>query len=215
MARGKSPAQAKFDAIVKRSITHVLQPLGFRKSSSEFHRRHNDAVQVVSLESSRASTQAERLFYVNVGLAFDAICQLTDTEIIEKPKEHDCDSRGTRDRLENLVDNVPDRWSIRSDSDLESQARQLRDAVEQLAVELHRIDGIQAYRGHRWFDRFRPKQENAQILYLLGDLDGAWSEVENLCRLFADRDAINKPVWWIQELRLANLEPRCGRPNTA
>lgn len=209
MARDKSPAQTLFDDIVKRAVTPVLKPLGFRKSALNFHRRHKDVVQVVNLQSSHGAAWDEKLFYVNVGLAFDAVCELTDTEILEKPKEHDCDSRGTRDRLESLLDNMPVRWSLNTNADSESVAQRLQTAIEQLAAELETIVGVHTYRTHRWFDRFRPKQENAQILYVLGDLDGAWNEVKQLCELFADRQAINQPEWWVGELGLSRLATRC------
>ncbi len=215
MARDKSPAQALFDEVVKRAVTSVLKPLGFRKSAFNFHRRHKQVVQVVNLQSSHGSAWDEKLFYVNVGLAFDAVCELTNTEILEKPKEHDCDSRGTRDRLEGLFDNMPERWSVNVSGDSESVAQQLKTAIEQLAVELETIDGVQAYREHRWFDRFRPKRENVQILYVLGDLDGAWDEVKQLCTLFADRQAINQPEWWVRELGLSRLATRCEPHNSA
>lgn len=215
MARDKSPAQRLFDDIVKRAVTSILKPLGFRKSALNFHRRHKAVVQVVNLQSSHGSAWDEKLFYVNVGLAFDDVCQLTDTEILEKPKEHDCDSRGTRDRLESLLDNTPERWSVIVNGDSESVAQHLQKAVEQLAVELEIIDGVPACREHRWFDRFRPKQENAQILYVLGDLDGAWNEVKQLCTLFADRQAINQPEWWVEELGLSKLAARCATHKSA
>lgn len=112
MARDKSPAQTLFDDIVNRAVTSVLKPLGFCKSALNFHRRHKDVVQVVNLQSSHGSAWDEKLFYVNVGLAFDAVCQLSNNEILEKPKEYECDSRGTRDRLENLLDNAPAQWSV-------------------------------------------------------------------------------------------------------
>jgi hypothetical protein len=89
--------------------------------------------------------------------------------------------------------------------DSESVAHQLQTGIERLAVELETIDGVQAYREHRWFDRFRPKQENAQILYILGEIDGALNEVNELCKLFADRQGINRPEWWIKELGLTKL----------
>lgn len=208
MPRDKSPAQTLFDDIVKRAVTSVLKPLRFRKSALSFHRRHKDVVQVVNLQSSHGSAWDEKLFYVNVGLAFDDVCQLTGTEILEKPKEHDCDSRGTRDRLESLLDNMPERWLVNVNGDSQIVAQQLQTAIEQLAVELETIDGVQPYRAHRWFDRFRPKQENAQILYVLGDLDGAWKEVRQLCTLFADRLDLNQPEWWVEELGLSKLAAR-------
>jgi hypothetical protein len=211
MARDKSPSQALFDDIVNRAVASVLKPRGFRKSALNFHRRHKDVVQVVNLQSSNASAWDEKHFYVNVGLAFDAICRLTDTGILEQPKEHDCDSRGTRDRLENLLDSMPDRWSVDVNGDSDAVAEQLRDAIEELAAELESIDGVPAYRDHRWFDRFRPKQENAQILYLLGDLDGAWKEVRDLCTLFSDRETVNRPEWWLKELGLTGLTAEAER----
>ena len=209
MARETSPAQSRFDDIVKHSVTSVLKPLGFPKSALNFHRRHKGVVQVVNLQVSHGSTCDEKQFYVNVGLAFDDVSQLTGSEIPEKPKEHQCASRGTRTRLEQLLDNVPDRWSVGVNGYSESVAQQLRSAIEQLAIELEVIDGITAYRKHRWFDRFRPKQENAQILYILGDMDGSWKEVKALCTLFTDREGINKPEWWIEELGLSKLASRC------
>lgn len=215
MARDKSPAQTLFDDIIKRAVTSVLKPLGFRKSALNYHRRSKEVVQVINLQSSHGSTWDEKLFFVNVGLAFDAVCQLTGTKILEKPKEHDCDSRGTRDRLESLVDGLPEQWSVNVNGDSESVAQQLQTAIGQLAVELESIDGVQAYRTHRWFDRFRPKQENAQILYLLGDLDSSWNEVKELCKLFADRQGINQPEWWIEELGLSKLTSSSERHESA
>ena len=215
MTCGNSPAQSLFDNIVKGSVTPVLKPLGFRKSALNYHRRHKDVVQVVNLQSSHGSTWDEKQFYVNVGLAFDAVCQLSDSEILEKPKESECSSRGTRDRLDKLLSNVPDRWSVHVNAESESVAQQLRTAIAELAVELETIDGVTAYREHRWFDRFRPKQENAQLLYIVGDLDGSWTEVEALCTLFADREGINKPEWWIEELGLSKLASRCESHKSA
>lgn len=208
MARNNSPAQAIFDDIVKQAVTSVLKPLGFRKSAFNFHRRHKDVVQVVNLQSSHGSVWDEKLFYVNVGLAFDAICQLTNAEILERPKEYECDSRGTRDRLESLFDNTPERWSIKVNVDSQSVSQELHTAIEQLAFELATIDSVHAYRVHRWFERFRPKQENAQILYVLGDLDGAWKEVKDLCTFFSDRQTANRPEWWLEELGLTKLKTR-------
>ncbi len=39
MAREKSPAQTRFEDIIKSSVTSVLKPLGFRKTGLNFHRR--------------------------------------------------------------------------------------------------------------------------------------------------------------------------------
>lgn len=215
MAQDESSARSLFDGIVTDGVTSVLRPLGFRKSALCFHRRHKEVVQIINLQISRGSTWDETRFYVNVGLAFDDICRLNNTEILEKPKEHDCDSRGTRDRLEGLLDNAPALWSVDINCDSKAISERLQQVFEQLAVDLSKINSVQAYREHRWFDRFRPKQENAQILYLLGDLEGAWQEVKDLCTLFADRQKINRPEWWLEELGLSKLRARREPENTA
>jgi len=215
MAQDESSARSLFDGIVTDGVTSVLRPLGFRKSALCFHRRHKEVVQIINLQISRGSTWDETRFYVNVGLAFDDICRLNNTEILEKPKEHDCDSRGTRDRLEGLLDNAPALWSVDINCDSKAISERLQQVFEQLAVDLSKINSVQAYREHRWFDRFRPKPENAQILYLLGDLEGAWQEVKDLCTLFADRQKINRPEWWLEELGLSKLRARREPENTA
>ena len=202
------PAQAIFDDIVKRVVMPILKLLGFRKSAMSFHRRHRDVVQVINFQSSHGSSWDEKLFYVNVGLAFDAICHLTNREILEKPKEYECDARGIRARLEMLIDGAPARWSVHINSDSEPLARQLHDLIAKLAVELQLIDGVQAYRRHHWFERFRSKRETAQILYVLGDLDAAWNEVQDLCTLYADRQPFNRAEWWIEKLGLSKLTTR-------
>jgi hypothetical protein len=85
--------------------------------------------------------------------------------------------------------------------------------MQQLAGDLDNIDGLAAYRAHRWFNRFRPVQANAQVLYLLGDKAGAWREVQNLAALFADRQNANRVGWWVERLRIPGLsdaEPRAA-----
>lgn len=209
MAREKSPSQIVFDDLVKVAVTSILKTAGFRKSALNFHRRHHETVQVVNLQVSQGSDWNEKHFYVNVAIAFDDVCRLIDIDILDKPKEYECDSRGMHGRLETLIDELPQCWSVRVDEDNEAVAEQLKASMEQLVDELERIDGIRAYRSHRWFDRFRPNKESAQVLYLLGDMDGAWKEVNDLCTLFADRDAINQPEWWVEELGLLQLANRC------
>jgi hypothetical protein len=96
-------------------------------------------------------------------------------------------------------------WHVRSGDAVEAVATPLRLAIERLLPELDTIDGLAAYHSHRWFNRFRPRQENAQVLYALGDVEGARQEVQALAELFSDREAANCPEWWIETLHLASL----------
>lgn len=206
MARTPSPAESLFQTFVAEAVTPPLREAGFRKSGSNYHRRWGDTAQVVNIQLSRGSTWTEKEFYVNVGIAFDAICALAKVPVLDRPKEYECDDRGTRDRLEKLIPDIPSSWVIRVGTDTASDVGRLREGLELLVTELEPIRSPSDYRTHRWFDRFRPVQENAQVLYLIGDREGAFQEVQALAKMFADRQNANRMEWWIERLRLRGLE---------
>ncbi len=208
MVRAQSPAEASLKDVVAQAVTAPLKTAGFRKTGMNYHRRHGQTVQVINVQVSHGSSWMEKKFFVNVGIAFDAVCQLSQVAILERPKEYECDDRGTRDRLGQLIPDIPDSLVVRAGKEVNGILTVLNRAVERLRVELDHIDGLEAYRSHRWFDRFRPTATNAQVLYLLGDPDGAWQEVQDLASLFADRQNANSPKWWIEQLRLVGLENR-------
>lgn len=207
MARADSPAEALLTDVLAQAVTPPLKTAGFRKSGTNYHRRHGEVVQVVNIQVSHGSTWTEKEFYVNAGIAFDAICALAGVPVLDRPKEHECDSRGTRDRLGALIPGAPSSWVLRVGEDASGTVNAVRDCMQQLAGDLDKIDGLAAYRAHRWFDRFRPVQANAQVLYLLGDKTGAWQEVQDLAALFADRQNANRVEWWVERLRLSGLTP--------
>jgi len=143
-------------------------------------------------------------------LAFDELCGLTSLPILEKPKEYECDDRGTRDRLEKFVSNADEEWCAGPSFDAAEVVMRLRSAVTELVGELDHIDEPTRYKEHRWFDRFRPKQENAQVLYVLGDHAAAMEEVRQLAKLFHDRQNANRAEWWIERLGLKELDPEAA-----
>lgn len=207
MARADSPAEALLADVLAQAVTPPLKAAGYRKSGTNYHRRHGETVQVVNVQVSHGSSGSEKEFFVNAGISFDAICALAGVPVLDRPKEYECDDRGTRDRLGALIPAAPESWTLRVGEDASSVVTALRGCVRQLVAELDEIDGLAAYRAHRWFNRFRPAQANAQVLYLLGDRAGAWREVQDLAALFADRQNANRAEWWVERLRLSGLGP--------
>jgi hypothetical protein len=207
MARADSPAEASLADVLAQAVTPLLKAAGFCKSGTNYRRLHGETVQVVNVQVSHGSTWSQKEFFVNVGIAFDAICALAGVPVLDGPKEYECDDRGTRDRLEALIPAAPKSWVLRSGEDASGVVTALRGCVQQLVGELDKIDGLAAYRTHHWFDRFRPAPANAQVLYLLGDKCGAWREVRDLAALFADRQNANRAEWWVERLRLSGLGP--------
>ena len=162
----------------------------------------------MNIQANHGSNWAEKKFYINVGITFDALCELACIPVLEKPKEYECDGRGTRDRLEALVPEAPDSWVVRDGESIHGTITSLNGFIDRLRSALDKIDSLAAYRSHPWFDRFRPRQENAQILYLLGDLDGAWYEVQKLATLFSDRQNAPREDWFVKKLCLGGLASR-------
>jgi hypothetical protein len=207
MPTGKAPSDEFFDWIVREAVTAALKPAGFRKSGTSFHRRLGSCVQMVNVQVSRLSTRDEKRFFVNVGLAFDELCGLANVPVLEKPKEYECAARGTRDRLQRLIPGAEEEWRVGPQSDSVETAQHLGGAMAVLVAELDQVDGPAEYRSHRWFDRFRPKEENAKVLYVLGDHAGALEEVERLADFFADRKNAGRAEWWVEHLGLRGLVP--------
>lgn len=181
----KSPAQEFFDDVVRTAVRPRLHPLGFRKSGVNFHRRHGGCVQVVNLQSSSGSTYEVKQFYVNVGLAFDELCDAAGIEILERPKEYECTDRGLCERMEALVPAAASCWVLTSAS-LDSQRDELDDCMELLAPELDRIDGVPAFRDHPWFEHVTPPVR-VRFDWMAGDRDAALRGLTELWEQFSKR----------------------------
>jgi hypothetical protein len=206
MPATKSPAEEILKRVIDEAFVAVLKPRGFKRTAHNFHRRQGEVVQVVNVQLSQGSTWFEKDFYVNVGLAFDDICRLKNQEIDERPKEYQCDARGTRGRLEEFLRTAPDRWEISNSTDLKDTISALREWIEELATGLDSITSASSYRKHEWFRRHEvPTGVCAQILYLVGEMEAAKDEVQALCTFFADRRTISVPSYWIEELGLEKL----------
>ena len=213
MSRAKSPAETLMTELIARTVTPALKAARFRKNSTSYHRRLGTTVQVVNIQVSHGSNWAEKKFYINVGITFDEICQLAGVPILEKPKEYECDDRGTRDRMERWLPGAPATWVVRHDESIDATISSLNGFLDLLRSALDRIDSPAAYRSHPWFDQWRPRRENAQILYLLGDLDGAWKEVQDLVTLYSDRPNAPREDWFVKKLHLDGLASWLAGPD--
>src|SRR5262249_38749860 len=89
MGSPKSPATALLNDLLTQAVTPRLKQGGFRKNGANYHRRHGTTVQAVNIQSSHGSAWNEKLFYVNVAIAFDGICKLKRIAIVETPKEYE------------------------------------------------------------------------------------------------------------------------------
>lgn len=209
MVADKTLIERNFDSLVRDAITAILKPRDFKKTRLNFRRRLGQVVQVVNVQQSQGNFGNYKAFYVNVGLAFDSVCIHLGVEVSEEPVDYECDQRGIRQRLELLIPTAPARWTVPvADGELATTTSRLKDIVVELATELDQIDGLPAFRSHDWFNKAVSRPLNAQVLYLLGEFDGAWSEIRSICDSFAGRRLLSQPQHWIRELKLNELESR-------
>ena len=205
MANAKSPAEALLDAIVARGVTPTLKAAGFRKTgrivspSSWRDRPGRERPAQPRLDGDGKGVLHQRRHRVRRHLRVGGV------PLLDRPKEYECDERGFRYRLELLLPGSPDSWIVRAGEGMPTPSAHSDSLIPRLREELDRVDGLAAYRSHRWFDRFRPTRQCAQVLYLLGDRDGAWREVQALTVLFSDRPNANRAEWWVERLRLIDL----------
>jgi len=205
-----APLEHQFNELVTQTIAHNLSESGFGRIGQSFHRRLGECVQVINFQTAYGATDQRLEFYINVGLAFDSICRLCRLPILERPKEHQCTVRGTRDRMESLLKGMPGTWEIGQDTDTDELAGRLVPLLGELSNEMDGIDGIEAYSSHRWFMRERPKREIAQIQYLMKDYEAAWEEIRLLTRFFAGKGNASKSDWWLDRLGLGGLKMKAG-----
>jgi hypothetical protein len=203
-----SPERAAMLRLITSAVVPVTKPAGFRKSGQTFHRRRGEAVQLIGFRMAGAGG---REFGGDIGLAFDSMCQLAGLPVLEKPKEYECDGRGTRGDLDQFVRSAPWLWTVRLRGDNSSVTRSIQRCVAAAIKEFDQIDGIRAFAGHRWVSREEPAPERASVLYLLGNLDEAAREIEALAAKFYDRQNACRAEWWVERLHLTGLRVSGGK----
>jgi uncharacterized protein DUF4304 len=156
-----------FEALVNQGATPITAA-GFKRTHLTFHRRRGLPVQVVDFQPASGMGQ-DWVFYVNIGIAFDDLYQVTGKAKSETPLEEDCHFRS---RLEALVPACPMCWVICSsdsstgffqevsktngreiavrDADIPRVAEYLAKCIEPVIDGLNKIDGPKAFLHHAW-----------------------------------------------------------------
>ena len=216
MSAAKSPLQIELDQIIKSSVTEVLKPAGFRKKALNWHRRFGETVQVLNVQMSAGCSWDTKIFYINVGIAFDAVCRHMGKEILETPKESECDHRGFRQRNSALVPETPAQWRLLDADDDKTVAKfqeDLRNVIEVILAELNRIQTVHEFSDHDWMEKNQTTK--AQILYLSGRFDDAWHVVQEKAQAYADKDhpkwaALRRPETWLEKWNMTDLPKKVG-----
>ena len=158
-------------------VTPLLRTAGFQGRSRTFERRRGQVTQLVSFQSSHGGD----LFYVNVGLVFDAVSALGgDTTGSVRIGSHVVHFSA---RLHELVAGLPDRWNV-----LDARAQdQLRAGCEAVIAILDRVEGPDGMLATVSLDKGFQKVLRAQLKWTTSDRSGARADLEAVAREFSDR----------------------------
>jgi hypothetical protein len=163
--------------IVIAAITPGLVGGGFRKRGRTFERRCADVMQLVNIQRSHGGNS----FYVNVGLAFDAISALhadaTGLLVLGRHVVH------FGARLDELVTGIPSRC-IDGDADA---LVQVRAGLEAIMTKLDRTSGVAAMLSEFPLDAGFQKVLRAQLKWISGDRLGARADLAAVAFEFSDR----------------------------
>lgn len=208
MPREKSPSQLAFDHLLKTIITPILKPLGYKKSGVNYHCRNEQVAIVINFQSSSASNSQEKQFYINVGLAFDEIRRQRHLDILEKPKEYDCDQRGIRFRIESIYPQAGSRITLHADDTDRGLSTLLQTIFADLAAALAQIQNLADFHQYPWFAQVSgiPGMK-ALVYFLLNEIHNAESEIDELVNRFAERKHLCERAHWYKRFNITGETP--------
>jgi hypothetical protein len=129
----KTPAQQKFDEIVKEGFWNNLKPLRYKKKGNTFYFREGEIGRIINIQKSMSSTAAVSRYTINVGFFspeyWKGMYNYTDSPVPVFPSEPVCI---IRQRIGNLIA-AGDQWyDIAEDT----------DAIEMTKLHRHHVKDI-------------------------------------------------------------------------
>jgi hypothetical protein len=206
MSREKSPSQDAFDDLLKTGVSPIMKAEGYKKAGTNYCKRNSKVSIVVNFQSSHGSVWNEKLFYINIGMAFDEICLHEDIEILERPKEVDCNSRGLSVRIKNIFPQAEECYSLKVNENSEKINSEINTVIIDLVKELSLIVDLPAFRNHKWFNEIEgyPGMK-ALMYYLLGDKKGASKDLARIAARFAEipnREKLAEKSYWCKRYNI-------------
>ncbi|MFP2963851.1 DUF4304 domain-containing protein [Myxococcus sp. 1LA] len=167
---------------------NAMKPLakagGFKKKELTWRRRHGETTQVLNVQRSHGNTSSEARFYVNVGIAFDALFRLEEQAIPDAPREHECHFRA---RLEQLDAKAPAVWVVGSTTNESALTVRLAKHLARAVAFFDTVEGPATLLQQQRLDHGAELFLRAQLRYVLDDASGALADVRQGVAFFSDR----------------------------
>lgn len=121
--------QQQFNELVKQDVKPFLARQGFAKKGLNFTRAAaaGGLVNIIQFQKSGGNTAGNVMFYVNCGIYVEELARIQAKPILAAPQEVDCHFRA---RMEEIAADVPDRFAITADTNMDNLRATLLSGLE-------------------------------------------------------------------------------------
>ena len=121
--------QQIFNALIKQDIKPFLIKRGYKKKGLNFYRTTENLIYLINFQKSSGNTADTMMFYVNCGIYAAELARLQSREMVTAPKEAECHFRA---RINSIVEDAPDRFSITATTNLDEITKLLLLGLEEV-----------------------------------------------------------------------------------
>jgi hypothetical protein len=180
--------RVRWAELLKHGASPTMKAAGFTKKASVWRRRRGSASQVVAFRGSSGNSFRAARYYLEAGWDLDETLALGGSEtgkivIGGRPVMHAFS-------VGQLVAGLAREWVIDQATDDGALTRELSRQLGALVQLLDGIDGPRAMLERVDLAAGFAKLERAQLRFLLGDREGALSDVQAVCAELSDRQGM-------------------------
>lgn len=121
--------QQLFNDMIKQDVKPFLSNRGFAKKGLNFNKKTESLIYMFTFQKSAGNAADKVMFYVNCGIYAAELAQIQSKAILTAPQEADCHFRA---RIEEIVESVPDRFSITPDTNMDDVRKTLLSGLEEV-----------------------------------------------------------------------------------
>ncbi len=121
--------QQRFNDMMKQDVKPFLAKHGFAKKSLNFGKISESLIYMFNFQKSSGNSADNVMFYVNCGIYAAELAQIQSREILTAPQEVDCHFRS---RIEDIAQNVPERFAITPVTNLDELRTTLLRGLEEV-----------------------------------------------------------------------------------
>ncbi|MBG9940942.1 DUF4304 domain-containing protein [Brevibacillus formosus] len=121
--------QQLFTDMIKQDVKPFLSNRGFAKKGLNFTKKTESLIYMFHFQKSAGNAADHVMFYVNCGIYAVELAQIQSRAILTAPQEAECHFRA---RMREIVESVPDRFSITPDTNMDDVRVTLLNGLDEV-----------------------------------------------------------------------------------